>query len=113
MLFLQAPIDSVEYNVDPNRPTNFSNPMYDSFGDMTNGGANGQASSPQRTTIKGISTDPDPSPTTDKAPDIPRRGPLGAAAPADTGPKFGGFKPTNVDTDRDTAALVEEDDEDI
>ena len=88
--------------------------MYDNFGEIHNGrnghnghsgGANGQTA--QQITIKDISTD-SPSPTL--PPDIPPRAQV-QGVNGDTGPKYGGFKPTNTDTDKDTAALVEEDDD--
>lgn len=81
---------------DPNRPTNFCNPMYESFGDASNGTANG------------FSKD---------IPQYPSSPPLDAPSLLDNGAPLaephsqtnGGFSPSTIDTFGDTEALVEKD----
>jgi len=84
-----------------NRPTNFSNPMYESFTDPD----------------VAVTTPPLPPPTemttTESTP------PPADVLPSENEPapaltsskKTGGFSPTSVDTDKDTQALVMEDDD--
>ena len=114
LLIAQGPLQ-VEYNVgDPNKPTNFSNPMYENFGDMPTPES---PKTPPKVSIEDISTTLQPSPNSEKPIEEPAhkkhksKGSNGEVTGNGTR-QPAGFKPTTVDTDVDTQALVEmEDDE--
>ena len=96
-----------------NMPTNFSNPMYESFGQVA------EPKSPAVSVVSFSSSLPStPSPREIHPPPTP--GPTHSdPAPADSAPsaakpkKAVSFSPTSAETDKDTAALVEADESDV
>ncbi len=108
---LQSPMES-EFNT-TDRPTNFSNPMYDSYGEMPSGGSGGSKRKGFHFSTSSPGKSPFPSSDTSAPPfcDTPELDETVPPSSFDGNQSSNGFNPTSVDTDKDTQALVEEDDE--
>lgn len=99
-----------EYNPNASsNPTDFANPMYESFPDLTSPSA-AASTAPSKISFTDLSTSSDPS-----SPPLPQHPPppLPSLLPTNShGKSAGGFRPTELETDKDTQQLIESDNED-